>query len=263
MTTEASTRRAESVRRMDLAEAVCRTAMRYPHLSVLALARLFGVLQSEVWAVLLSARLDRPRRNAGDEFCERNVAEDVDAGLSVQAMARKYGVSEHQVRRMAGPRLAIRREMPEREERALEDDVTQPPAAPDQAAPETDHVPRRKRCRPEDLPAKEQVKALLDEGLSGRDAARRLGIAYSTWQRLVRRYGVRGPRREVPQETEEAQPQPVTATLEVLESDHPLISFTRRGAVGLLAKDRLMALVGALDPDGRYDVQLTIREVSA
>jgi len=169
--------------------------MRYPHLSVLALARLFDALQSEVWSALGSAGLDRPRRNAGDELTGANVAEDIAVGLSVQAMARKYETTEREIRRVAGPRIVIRREItpPKREE-----DPEIMSAMPD--------------------PAPEAIARLRAEGIPWRDVSLRLSCRQQTAFRIAAEHGFAGERSEAVRYLERKKSEPApTKEEEALE----------------------------------------------
>lgn len=256
----------ESLRRQELLRVAVATATRYPHLSIVALSRLYRVAPAHIRQALATAGIERPARSDGDELTPESVAADLAAGLRTVAMARKYDVPEALVRRMLPPESAISREMSEEEDIPVS--ATFPdPTDTQEDDKQLDLTPYNRRSRRREMPTKEQCEALMAEGLPGRTAALRLGIGYSTWQKLLRRYGLSSSRQSqgtaVSSDADLPNPEPPIATGEVAkpEADETTVRCIRRGLTGEAAKSLLERFSWVPAEDCKYDLQIILREV--
>ena len=259
---------AESLRRRDFECAVTRTAARYPHLSIAALARLYQAGPTDVWRVLSAADIERPRRSSCDEFTPESVKIDLDAGLSVAAMCRKYDVSEAWLRQVMRP-LDIPRQMPE-EVAPVTTPVEPDPVPGDTLATQPPSAPRKSQPR-RFLPDPAPVASLRAKGLTWEAVARHLGCAVSTAHRVAKIHDLLGGPAAAQRWLDDnglvatvpaaAEP-PITAgEVPTPEADETLVRCVRRGLSGAAAKSLLERLSWVPADDCRYDVQIIVREV--
>lgn len=256
---------AERARRAELTEAVTKTAVRYPHLSASAIGRMFGVGLVEVSGVLQAANLDRPRRNSGDEFTAESVAADLAAGLSLKAIAQKFGEPEGAVRMLTLAKRPMSQQMPKEDAPVIQPET---PAVEQPAEGRLDLSQYSRRRRTE-MPTREQIAAALAAEPTQSTAAKRLGIGYSTLLRLVKEHGLTQPRGG-PVGTRPLKPPPPSFAGSVAAAEepsapvhHPLICYQPKAIKGTVARVRILAMAGVMVDDGKYDVELIIREVQA
>lgn len=272
-------------------ERIVRLARQYPASSVVILARICRVPPETVSGILAAAGIERAWSNRFDEpLTEETLRADVAAGLTIADMARKYRRKSEDVgtllellgmarpakdgsisRRIIRPSAAK-----EEKELAVPASVTHPePAA--EMPPESGADHRldlsQYRKRPERKPRKqitrEQVMALLEEGLPGRDAALRLGIGYSTYTGLLKEYGLVGYRRGAPPASA-SQPESAEAEVSMFtasgldawpERDESVVLVVRRGLTGSEARRYVEGAAKHLADEYRYDLQIILREV--
>lgn len=245
MTTAGDIDRIQELRRV-----VAATARRYPHLSVLAIARLYAVPRSDVAAALKRAGIERPETSANDEYTPDNVRADADAGLRPPAIARHYGVSEMEIRLIVGP------------------EITQEvfPVSTD-PVPSTHEVPTPKpqsgrRVRVDPV----QVARLRADGLTWPEIAERLGCAVSTPSVIASKHGFGGgpeaARRWLAEREAVTTPaEPALPADTWPERDESTVRVVRRGLSGSEARRYVEGAAKHLADEYRYDLQIILREV--
>ena len=258
----------ESLRRRDFECAVTRTATRYPHLSIAALARLYQAGPTDVWRVLSAANIERPRRSPCDEFTPESVTIDLEAGLSIAAMCRKYDVSEAWLRQAMRQQI-IPRQMPE-EVAPVTTPIEPDPASEDALETQPQPAPRRSQpYRPAPDPA--PVASLRATGLTWKAVAQRLGCAVSTVHRVAKIHDLLGGPEAAQRWLDnnglvatvppEAGPPIAAGEVANPHTDETLVRCVRRGLSGAAAKSLLERFSWVPADDGRYDVQIILREV--